>query len=43
MSLIVAAGYRGVEAGALFLIQVITVVEDGQVDLGPFRSIVGLV
>lgn len=43
LSFIVAASYRGVEAGALFLIQIITVVEHGQIDLGPFRSIVRLI
>jgi hypothetical protein len=39
----VAAGYGGVESGALFFIQVVTVVEDGQIDLCPFRSIVRLI
>jgi hypothetical protein len=43
LSFIVAAGDRGVEAGALFFIQIVTVVDDGQIDLGPVRSIVGLV
>jgi hypothetical protein len=43
LSLKVAAGYRSVESGALFLIQIITVIDDGQIDLGAFRSIVGLV
>jgi len=32
-----------VESGALFFIQIVTVVDDGQVDLRPLRSIVGLV
>ena len=38
-----AVGYRCVEARALVLVQIITVVNDGRIDLGPFGSIVGLV
>jgi len=43
LSFFVAAGYRRVETLALVLVQLITVVDDGEIDLRPFRSVVGLV
>jgi len=43
LSFFVAAGYRRVKTRALVVVQIITVVDDGQIDLGAFRSIVGLV
>ncbi|HEX3113222.1 MAG TPA: hypothetical protein VHU20_08135 [Candidatus Eisenbacteria bacterium] len=43
MSFFVAAGYRGVETRALVVVQIITVVDDGQIDLGSFGGVVGLV
>jgi len=39
----VAAGYRRVETLALVLVQLVAVVDNGEIDLGPFRSVVRLV
>jgi hypothetical protein len=43
LSFVVAADDRGVEARALILVQIVTIVDDGQIDLGAFGSIVGFV
>jgi hypothetical protein len=43
LNFVVAAGDRRVEASALIVVQIVTVVDDSEIDLGPFRSIVGFV
>jgi hypothetical protein len=43
LSFAVAAGDRGVETRALVLIQIVTIVYDGQIDLGALGGIVGFV
>jgi hypothetical protein len=43
LSFFVAASDRRVEAGALVLVEIVTVVDHRQINLGPLGSIVGLV
>jgi hypothetical protein len=43
LSFVVATGDRGVEARALVLVQIVTIIDDGQIDLGAFGGIVGFV
>jgi hypothetical protein len=43
LSFVVTAGDRSVEARALVLVQIVTIVDDGQIDLGAFGGIVGFV
>jgi hypothetical protein len=43
LSFVVTAGDRGVEARALVLVQIVTIVDDGQINLGAFGGIVGFV
>jgi hypothetical protein len=43
LSFVVTAGDRGVEARALVLVQIVTIIDDGQIDLGAFGGIVGFV
>jgi len=43
LSVFVAAGYCCMEMRALVLVQIITVVNNGEIDLGPFGSVVGFI
>jgi len=43
LSFVVATSDRGVEARALVLVQIITIIDDGQIDLGTLGGIVGFV
>jgi hypothetical protein len=43
LSFVVAAGDRGVKARALILIEIVTIVDDGQVNFGAFGRVVGFV